>query len=196
MIDVQDSRELQAAVLAMKRADRDLRRRIGAATRETMNPVWRSTVQSHLAGREVMAARVLGAGVRIAAGNPPSAKAAQSRRAVGSGRRIIPNEHYYLWEFGAKRESLSKPYDVRASVRFGGNVSGHSRKGRPVRGYKRTAARVGAYKVGGRHASRGLPQRVSSGRVVYPAFHEVGPRMVSLWVQLIVKTYIDAAEGR
>ena len=27
-----------------------------------------------------------------------------------------------------------------------------------------------------------------------PAFAEIGPRMVSLWVQLIVKTYHDAAE--
>jgi len=42
VLKVGDTRELKAAVLAMKAADRELKKRINAATREKMNPVWGS----------------------------------------------------------------------------------------------------------------------------------------------------------
>jgi len=43
---------------------------------------------------------------------------------------------------------------------------------------------------------RGLPSRTPKGRVVYQAFADVAPRIVSLWVQLVVKKYNDAAERK
>lgn len=42
----------------------------------------------------------------------------------------------------------------------------------------------------------GHPRREPKGRVVYPAFADIAPRMVSLWVQIVVKSYHDAAEGK
>lgn len=169
MLSVRDHRGLQAAVLAMKTADRSLRSEINKATRQVLNPVWRAQVESHLAGRSVMDAKVLGSGVRIAAGNPPVAKAAQSRRAIGDGKRIVPAENYAWWEFGVPREAAST-YQRRN--RTGG----------------------GTHTVHSRHTNRGLPARNDKGRVVYPAFKDIAPRAVSLWVQLIVRTYAEAAE--
>lgn len=172
MISVLDDsqRELRAAVLAMKAASRDLKRDINRRTRETMNPVWKSLVAANVAGMKSPGSRMLGTGVRIKAGNPPQALAAQSRRPIGRTKRLTPAEHYYLWEFGVPSRGRYSTYDRR------------SRGG-------------GTHKVK-RRTMTGLPARDSSGRAVYPAFAEIGPRMVSLWVQTIVRTYYEAAEGK
>lgn len=170
MLRVGDHEELQAAVLAMKAADRELKKRIDTATRTTMNPVWRDQVKASLAGERGLSDRVLGSGVRIAAGNPPAAMAAQSARGVGDGKRVIPREHYAGWEFGANRMAYSR-YE------------------------RRNRTRPGTHTVE-RRTMMHLPRRTPQGRAVYPAFAEVAPRMVSLWVQLIVKSYYDAAEGK
>ena len=46
-----------------------------------------------------------------------------------------------------------------------------------------------------RHTRRQLPARRGTGPVM-GAVEEMSPRAVSLWTQLIIKTYYDAAEGR
>jgi hypothetical protein len=46
-----------------------------------------------------------------------------------------------------------------------------------------------------RHTRRQLPRRRKAGPIMQTA-HEMGSRAASLWVQLIVKVYYDAAEGR
>lgn len=179
MLKVGDHRELQAAALAMKAADRDLKRRINAATREKMNPVWKDLVKANLFGDYQMAGKVLNGGVRIAAGNPPRALAAQSTRNVGSrpnkgGKSktgpIVPSKHYYAWEFGVNRMNFTR----------------YERKNRSRPGYH----------VVNRRTTMGHPRREPKGRVVYPAFADIAPRMTSLWVQIVVKSYHDAAEGK
>jgi len=184
MLRVGDDRALQAAVLAMKSADKDLRRRINAATREKMNDPWKSLVQANLFGDSVMAGHILNTGVRIAAGNPPQAKAAQSAKRIGAkngGRGLVPREDYAGWEFGGNRMAYSR-YERKNPVRP--VAPGRKRRGKP-----------GTHTVE-RRTQMHLPRRTPEGRVVYPAFADLAPRMVSLWVQLIVKTYHDAAEGR
>jgi len=167
VISVNDDRRLQAAVLAMKRLDRDLKRDIATATRTTLNPVWKGLVQRHATGT---AARVLVPGTRIAAGNPPRAVAASSTRAIGRSRRLKPAEHWQAWEFGASDHDGYSTYTRRSS------------KG------KRSQVR--------RRTMTGLPRRTRQGRVVYPAFAELGPRAVELWLQIIVRKTRDAAEGK
>ncbi len=185
MLRVGDHEELQAAVLAMKAADRDLKRRINQATREKMNPVWQDLVKANLFGDSVMAGRILNTGVRIAAGNPPQAKAAQSSKRIGAkngSRGLVPREDYAGWEFGGNRMAYSR-YERKNPFR-------------PVHGgRKRRGNPAGTHTVE-RRTMLHMPRREPSGRVVYPAFAELGPRMVSLWVQIIVKSYHDAAEGR
>lgn len=171
MISVYDSKELQAAVLAMKAADRDLKRKINQDSRQTMNPVWQSLVSDHLSGRDAMTDRMLNNGVRIAAGNPPVAKAAQSSRAIGRNRRLIPRQDFAGWEFGVPDRNAYSRYE---------------RKNRRAAGYHWVERRT----------MKHLPRRHPQGRVVYPAFAEIAPRMVKLWVQTIMRTYFDAAEGK
>lgn len=164
MLKVTDRRELPAAVLAFKAADRDLKNRLNRATRETMNPVWRSMVELNATTR--METRVIARGARILAGNPPTAVAATSSRPLSGG--LVPGDQWAPVEFGAAPRK--RTYQRR------------SPKGR-TNSVTRTI-------------NTGFRGRRTSGYVAMEAFREIGPRMVSLWVQLIVKTYHDAAEGK
>lgn len=168
MLAVGDHRALEAAVLALKAANRDLRSRINKATRAELAPIWKQEVESQLMGRDHLTTRLL-AGVRVQAGNPPRAMAAQSVRPIGR-KALVPSRDYFIGEFGLDRDAIAT-YDRK------------NRKG------------GGRHKVT-RHVNRGKPARRQSGRVAYPAFAETAPRMVSLWVQTIVKLYNDAAEGK
>lgn len=47
-----------------------------------------------------------------------------------------------------------------------------------------------------RRTRTGLPARNRRGRVVYPAFAETAPRMVSLWVQIIVRNIHESLEKK
>lgn len=160
-----NDRAAQAAVLAMKAADRDLKRDINRATREEMNPVWRSLVSAN--ATRPIDARVLGKGARIAAGNPPQAIAASSTRALSGG--LIPADRWHPFEFGSHPEKVST--------------------------YTRTSTRGTRHTVT-RHTRRQFRRRNPKGQVIMPAFAQIAPRMVSLWVQLIVRKYHEAAEGR
>lgn len=108
---------------------------------------------------------VLGKGARIKAGNPPAAIAATSRRKLSGG--LQPSTQWQAIEFGLP--------------------ANHKRT------YNRRSKNGGTHKVT-RHTGRQLPTKTPKGRVVYPAVKAIAPRMASLWVQLIVRTYHEAAE--
>ena len=63
--------------------------------------------------------------------------------------------------------------------------------GTPDRNRKETYQRKGATVT--RRTERQLPWR-SNGRVVYAAFAEMGPRLASMWVQVIVRKIMEAHE--
>ena len=109
-------------------------------------------------------------GARIAAGNPSTAVAASSKRAVThEGGGLVPDRDGRGWEFGAVD-----------------------------RGAYSTYARRGPGKTADvkRRTRRGMPAATRRGRVVYPAWSDTAPRLVSLWVQTIVKTIHEAYEGK
>lgn len=168
MLSVQDHRELQAVTLAMKAADRTLRLDINRATVLQGNAIWRPLVAAHATTH--MDTRMLAVGARIKAGNPPVAMAANSSRPIGRTRRLVPGRDYAGWEFGA----------------VGGLYSTYERRNRTSGGTHKVTRRTKA----------GMPRRTPKGRVIYPAFAQTAPRMVSLWVQLVVRKYAEAAEGR
>lgn len=99
MLNVDGTRHTQAAVLAFKAADRDLRRRINTATRASLNPVWRRAVAAN--ARTATDRAVIVKGARIAAGNPPVAIAASSTRPLRGG--LIPAAQWPAVELGAAR---------------------------------------------------------------------------------------------
>lgn len=158
-----DDREVQAAVLAFKVADRGLRKRINDSTRAQFNGPWRAAVQS-AAGTQ-LERKVLVPGARIAAGNPPVFVAASSRRPLSGG--LVPDTSWPAVEFGANDTVTSYPR----------------------RSPKGTVHRVT------RHTRRQLPRRRKHGPV-FTTVSQFSDRAASLWAQLIVKVYVDAAAGR
>lgn len=164
-LSVRDHRELTAVVLAFSRLETTVKRDINAATRSTLNPIWQGEVKSKISSR--MDAKVIGAGVRVKAGNPPVLQAATSTKAIGG--RLRPGEDWQGWEFGADRSKVST--------------------------YSRKSKRGGTHQVK-RHASRQMPVINRTGRVAYPAVAGTVPRVAALWVQVVVRCVHEAAEGR
>lgn len=162
-VKVGDDRQLQAAVLAFKVADRGLRKSINDATRTTFNTPWRTGIQSR--ARTRLERRVLAPGARIAAGNPPVFVASSSRRRLPGG--LIPDTSGAAVEWGAPDRTTT---------------------------YNRRTPSGGTTSVT-RHTRRQLPRRRTTGPVM-GTVADMAPRAASLWVQLIVKTYYDAAEGK
>lgn len=166
MIDVGDApRELRAVVAALGVVEPVMRREINARTRTELGPVWVGAVAQHAV--TPLDRRVLATGVRIKAGNPPVAVAAQSRRALPGGLR--PVDEWAPVEFGANRAKVAT-YRRRTP---GGSSSSVTR-----------------------HTARQLKPRRSSGWVVFAALADVGPRLASLWAATVVRTVYDAFEGR
>jgi hypothetical protein len=106
-----------------------------------MNPVWRSLVDEHASSP--IDKRVLAKGARVAAGNPPTAIAASSRRPLSGG--FIPADDWPGREFGANRNATTT--------------------------YTRRSPAGTTHQVT-RHTRRQLPARNPSGRVVYAAVRQ------------------------
>lgn len=162
-VKVGDDRQLQAAVLAFKAADRGLRRRINTSTRDVFNAPWHTGIAAR--SRTRLEQRVLVPGARVAAGNPPVFIASSSRRRLPGG--LIPDRDGAAVEWGAVDSTTT---------------------------YQRRTPSGGSTSVI-RHTRRQLPARRRAGPVM-ATLAELAPRAASLWTQLIIRTYYDAAEGR
>lgn len=155
--------EMKLAVLAMKKADKFVRREVSQRMRETMTPAWKQEVSGHLTGRTMERAMIL-PGTRIAAGNPPQLIAASSKRTIGSGGGLTADKHWAGFEYGAGD-------GVRSVTSKNGKT------------YKR-------------HVMRHLPARNSKGYVLGPASANILPRVASFWTQSVLKSFMDAADGK
>lgn len=167
MLSVRGDDRLAAVVLAVKAAPKHVRKAVTDDTKATMGPVWVAAVNDRARTRTDQA--VIAKGARVKGGNPPVAVAASSTRRLSGG--LIPADQWGGFEFGASvnRDAFTT-YDTR------------SRGGTPYRVKRRTR--------------RQLPTGTRSGRVAYPAFAEVAPRVVALWVQSVVRAYWQAFDGK
>lgn len=157
-------RELRAAVLALRRVDKDLRRDVNARMRDTMNPVWTSTLSQHVGWAPQ---RVILAGARIAAGNPPSLVAAGSTRRWRAGSTLVPRDHWHALEYGSSSRAKST--------------------------YQRRSPGGGTHQVT-RATKRHLRPRRRQGYVIGPTLAEVLPRTAALFVQSVVRSVMTALE--
>ncbi len=159
-------RELRAAVLAMRTADKDIRRDVNTRTRTEFNSVWRDEI----AGRSRLPQDriVLAQGARIAGGNPPTFVAGSGKRVKGHGGGLVPTRDWPGWEYGA-----------------GPKVVTYTRRPRRGRTHQVT-----------RNVTAGRPRRTPGGRVLGPAARAVLPRVASYWVQSVIRAWLDAAETR
>jgi hypothetical protein len=117
-------RAMRAAVLAMTRADSEVRRDVAARMRSTMGPVWKTELAQRLTGWS-MEAQMIMPGARIGSGNPAQIVAASSRRKVGNG--LIPDRHWAGYEYGASRDDTSEV------TRGGTSYQRHTKRHLPAR---------------------------------------------------------------
>lgn len=166
-VHVQDGpRELRAAVLAMRRADKDVRTDISQRLRSVMSPEWATLLPQFLTG--IPQERMLVTGARIAPGNPPQIVAAGSTRKMG--RALVPSSMWPMFEYGAGGHE-PRTYD------------------------RRNLVAAGRHKVT-RDTRAGLPAFRKMGRVIGPAVVRFLPRVCAFWVQSVIKAFMDAAESR
>lgn len=159
--------ELRGAVLALKATDRTIRSAIGKATRAELGTIWKQEVAGRVQGMPAIDQAVLGRGVRVKAGNPSTLIAAASTRPLSGG--LVPDRDYAGFEFGTANRDQYSTYSRRSP--------------------KGTVHQVK------RRTTRHLPGRRREGRAIWPAFAETGPRLTSLWVQIIVREIYEALEG-
>lgn len=166
MLRVGDHRALQAAVLAFKALGKTLQKDIRRATVQTMGPEWKQAVNERASSK--MDQLIIAKGARIAGGNPPRAIAASSTRKLSGG--LVPRENWQGWEFGSN--------GLRRTTYQRRNRNG-----------------IGTHRVT-RDTVAQLPRRNAKGRIAFPAAAELGPRLASLFVQIVVRRVHEAAEGK
>ena len=156
--------EFRAAALALKAAPKEVRSRINKAVRAEGNVIWREEIDR--AARSNLDRRIIAKGARIQAGNPARAIAANSKRALSGG--LVPMYDFHGFEYGSSKQEEFFEYERRSP-----RGKFHSVK---------------------RRTKRQLPERapVGSGRVAFKAWHRTGPRLVSLWTQIIYRSVYEA----
>lgn len=163
-ISVSESRVLQALIAAMKTMDRETAKNIRRFTKSEMDPAWRQAVAEH--ARTSLDHAVLASTARLAVSDQNvTLKSASVGRSLSGG--LSPKADFAAVEFGVNRDKTA-------------TYTATSRKGKP-------------FKVT-RHTQRQMPPRVRKGRVVYPAAADIIPRLASLWVQTVVRTFHEQLE--
>ncbi len=156
MLDVRDSRELQATVLALRQAQREIRVDINKSARGRIRPLWQSAVSGRAGTR--LQQRVIAAGTRANASDRGVTLFAATRsRPLRGG--LVPSYEWAGAEFGA-RSKRTKEFTQR------------SRGGRT---YRRSMI-----------TGRQFKGRQAHGVVAFDAASEVGTKLVAMWVRTVV----------
>lgn len=166
-LDVLNSRELQAILLAIRRAPREIQKEIRQRTKPMVQAEWQAGLRDQASTtvlRRVLAdtgrAYVSNQNVRLAS-------AASKRPAVSGGLR--PAEHGHAVEFGAPAGEKSV--------------------------FSRASKKGGRHQVT-RYTGRQLAPKNRKGRVVYPTAAKLIPRIASLWVQTTIRTFYEQLERK
>jgi hypothetical protein len=159
--------EFRGAALALKAAPREIRNDINRTVRAEGNAWWKEAIAARASSK--MDRLVLVKGARIQPGNPARAVAASSRRPLADG--LVPDTDARAWEFGTTEPQHQDTYT-------------------------RKAPRTGQRHQVTRHVKRQLPRATNRGRVVYPAWSDVAPRLVAMWVQIIVRKIYESIDRK
>jgi len=115
MLDVQRSPELQAAILGMRNAERQVRLDINKEARKTVKPMWLDALRSRSNSRADETILVKGSRVAIGA-RQVSLRAATSRRPLSGG--LIPAENWPAQEFGMRTRKATMAATSRKGNRY------------------------------------------------------------------------------
>lgn len=169
-IDVLNSRELQATVLALRAAPKEVQANVRRYTRELLLPEFRKGMAERALPHRTQQ-RMLVDTARISVSNQNvRMSSATGRRKLRGG--LVPSVHGSAFEFGANPRT---------------------------RTYERTAPTKGRGK-GKRHqvtrnTTAQLPRFRAKGYAFYPTVEALVPRFAALWVQTSIRTVLDAFPG-
>lgn len=121
MLDVRKSRELQATILALRGAQRQIRLGINKEVRSRIRPLWQQALNAR--ARDEMTRRIIVAGARATASDRNvTVRAATSRRPLSGG--LVPTWEWAGAEFGARTRRIEvtqrsrggKPYTRKLTI--------------------------------------------------------------------------------
>lgn len=165
-IDLRSSRELRASFLAMRNAAPEIGKQLRAGIKTIALPEWQAALRNSAASPAQSTVLVGTAKVKVSNQNI-RLSAGDSAKRLSGGARVRDLAH--AAEFGADRDKR-KTYQAH-------------RKGR-------------SFTVHNRHTTRQLRLPRRRGYVVYPAGAQIIPRIASLAVQTVVRTLLDAIDGK
>jgi hypothetical protein len=105
-LDVSRSAELQAALLALRAADRDIRSDINKDARNELNPEWQQQLQAKVSTKLERAALLPGA--RLSFGTRGGGALASTRKLSGG---LVPKRDYGPVEFGSSRSKQFRAFN-------------------------------------------------------------------------------------
>jgi hypothetical protein len=168
VISVYDSREIQAVILALKVAGKDLRKEIYKRTRDQVLPEWREAIATEIGQgpNASLGARLVLKNTRVKMGQQEINLEAATRGTRTTSGGLIPSTHYFMAEFGAN------PRIANISGRRGGTTYNYKRK-------------INTWSTG----------KVKNGRYAFKAAGDMGYRAVALWVASTVQIFTEAAKS-
>lgn len=165
-ISVFDSKILQATILAIRAANKDLQGEIRRFTKSELAPEWQAGLASRAS--TALESRVLVDTARVTVSNQNiTLKSASVGKSLSGG--LQPKLDYAPVAFGADPAKVAA-YET------------HSKRGKP-------------YRVT-RHTQRQFKPAIKSGYVVYPTAANIIPRLASLWVQTAIRTIMDGVDRK
>jgi hypothetical protein len=115
MLDVRKSRELQATILALRQAQRDIRLGINKTARGRIAPLWKAELNAR--ARTTLQREVIVAGSRATASDRGvTLYAATSRRPLTGG--LVPSFEWAGAEFGARTRRIEVTQRSRKGTRY------------------------------------------------------------------------------
>lgn len=165
MLSILDNPQLQATILAMKRAPTEVRSAMTAAARSEVTPAWRKELEARTTPGFERTVMLRGAGANVST-NGIGVRAATSRRKLAGG--FIPADDWPGVEFGART------FRARYNRRNPGGGGTH------------TVTRT---------LNRQFRGRVKEGRIAFDAASAVGRRYVAESVVAIVGTLRKLADA-
>lgn len=115
MLDVRRSPELQAALLGIKRAEREVRNNINADARKLIKPEWEQALNGFVETRLEQRVIVRGARIKVGVRNI-RLEAATSKKALSGG--LVPAFDYAPVAYGAARRKKTYAVTSRLGKRY------------------------------------------------------------------------------
>lgn len=165
-LDVRNSRELQATLLAIRRAPSEIQKQVRQQTKAKLLPEWQKGLRER-------------ADTRL-----------QHRVLADTAKATVSNQNVRLSSAGSAKKLSGglQPSKNGRGVEFGASPEKY-------RTYDRRSKNGGTHKVT-RRTGRPMGPTNRKGNVIFPTVSELIPRFASLWVQTTIRTFYDAIEGK